>query len=56
MEITIGEIIITILGIAILLYYMFQVYKENNRKKDLCIQEEDMDEIKDEKKDEKKDE
>ncbi len=44
MEITNGEIIITILGIAILLYYMFQVYKENNRKNDLCIQQEDMDE------------
>jgi hypothetical protein len=44
MEITIGEIIIVILGIAIILYYMFQVYKENDRKKDMGIKEEDMDE------------
>jgi hypothetical protein len=40
MEITNGEIIIIILAIAIILYYMFQVYKENDRKKDMSITEE----------------
>jgi hypothetical protein len=40
MEITNGEIIIIILAIAIILYYMFQVYKENDRKKDMGITEE----------------
>ncbi len=41
MEITNGEIIIIILGITVILYYMFQVYKENERKKDIGIKEED---------------
>ncbi len=40
MEITIGEIIIVILGITIILYYLFQVYKENERKKNMEIKEE----------------
>ncbi len=43
MEITNGEIIIIILGITVILYYMFQVYKENERKKDMGIKEEDTD-------------
>ncbi len=41
MEITNGEIIIIILGITVILYYMFQVYKENERKKDMGIKEEE---------------
>ena len=40
MEITNGEIITIIIGIAIILYYVFQVYRENERKKDTGIQEE----------------
>jgi hypothetical protein len=43
MEITTGEIIIIIMAIVIIIHYMFQVYKENDRKKDMGIQEEIID-------------
>ena len=42
MEITIGEIIITITAIIILFYYVFKTYKERQMNKNLCITEDDI--------------
>ena len=40
MGITIGEFIIVIIGLGLILYYIFQVYRENQRNKNICIEEE----------------